>query len=202
VKAAVRMSRRTTLALTAALLAVALALGFLLLRASQGGRVLVANSDLAVGVVLAPSDFTSVSARLAGEASGYVSELPAGQVLSHSLRRGELLNSADLTLQAELGLVHLALNPTQPLAADVRVGSTVSIWFIPKSNYTNSATTPKVGETAGLIASGIQVLQISKNTDSLGTLKTQIEIAVSPQLVPAIIAIQAEDGNLSVIAQS
>ncbi len=195
------MSRRTTLALTAALLAAALALGFLLLRASQGTRVLVANSDLAAGMVLTSANFTSISAKLGGQAAGYLAELPMGEALTHSLRQGELLNSADLTPQSHLGLVRLALDPTLPLAADVRVGSEVSIWFMPKSNYTNPTAGSRPATSAGLIASNIQVLQISKNSDSIGSTKTQLEVEVSPQLVPAIIAIQAQDGNLSVIAQ-
>lgn len=203
-KAAVKLSRRSTLTLTALLLAVALALGFVLLRSAQGDRVLVATRDLAAGQLLSPNDFAETTAKLSPAATGYLGQLPTDSVLTQPLRQGELLNRGQLAAAGAGQLVHLAIDPSSPLATDVRVGSKVSLWFIPKPGLSAGGTSSpatKGSAVAGLVASNIQVLQITKNTDSLGVDKTRLEIEVQPELVAAIIALQAQDGNLSVTAQ-
>ena len=192
------MGRRQALALTALLLAAALALGLLLIRSAEGGRVLIATRDLAAGEAISSSDFSQAAAKLAPGATGYLAVLPSGTVLTRSLRRGELLNQVQLVSASDSGLVRIALDPTQPIASDVRVGARVSLWFMPKQAISSVESKQA---SAGQIASDVQVLQILKNTDALGSAKTRLEIEVSPQLVPAILAMQAQDGNLSVIAQ-
>lgn len=201
-KATIRLNRRTSLGLTALLVMAALALGFMLFRSSATTRVLIANADLPSGQILNPSDFAFTDVRI-GQAVGYLTELPGGQMLQHPLQRGELLNQNDITNATTSNLVRFALSPTEPLAQDVRVGSLVSIWFMPNTSATSATATTKAGSAplAGMIASGVQVLSISKTTDSFGSSSSRLEVSVAQELLPALISIRAAGGSTSVVAQ-
>lgn len=184
--------------LGASVLAAALMLGYLLVRLLDGGHYLVATRDLAAGQPLEPSDFSVVTLKLP-TGSRYLGGLAEGQVLGHSLQKGQLLNLADITQADDSSLVHLAVTPTGPIASDVRVGSTVSLWFIPKVALLS--TGKQASASGGLIAQGLQVLQISKSSDSFGSSKTQLEIEVNQTSVASILALQSAAGDISVVAQ-
>ena len=194
-----RLTRSTAVVLTGILVALALALGYLLLRSQQTTTVLVASRDLAAGQTLTASDFVAAQVRLALPAAGYLSEVPDQAQLGHPLRAGELLNKGDLGSNLDVQTRVLALTPNQPLAANVHVGSFVSIWFIPKQPSTLDS---KQTVVAGQIASGLQVLAIDTSNNSLGETKVWLEVAVEQSALPNILAAVSLDGNLSVIADS
>ena len=194
-----RLSRATAGIMAGILLAVALALGYLLVRSQQTTSVLVANRDLPAGQPLTAADFAVTQVRLASPVSGYLSQLPERALLSHSLRAGELINRSDLGSVTQGQTRVLAIAPNQPLAKNVHVGSLVSIWFIPKQLSALVASSPA---TAGSIASGLQVLAIDTSSNSLGETKVRLELQVEQSVVPNILAAISLDGNLSVIADS
>lgn len=194
-----RISRGTAGLLTGILLVLGLTLGFLLLRSQATTQVLVASRDLPAGQLLTASDFAIAQVKLEQPASGYLNQVSSDQQLHHSLRRGQLLHVSDLGSSLDAQSLVLAIAPTQAPASNVRVGSLVSIWFVPKPMSGLTSSQPIL---AGSIASGLQVLAIERNKDSLGETMVKLELQVTHDVLPNILAVQSQDGNLSVIADS
>ena len=197
-KPRVPLTRRLALTLAMVALLLAGAVAILLSKSLSGSGYLVATRDLASGQPISAEDFTQVRLSLPSN-SGYISKLPAGLALAHPLRQGELINLADLTNVDSETRTRIAITATTPLASNVVIGSLVDIWFIP-TNSVSSATT-KSGTPIGLIAAGVQVLNISKSQDSFGATKTQLEVEVDNESIAPILAAQSSAGLLSAVAQ-
>ena len=193
-KASIRLSRRGGIGLALALILAALALGFVLFRSSATTSILVAASDLASGQTLNPTQVTTTEIRLSTETTGYLKQLPSNLVLTHAIRKGQLLNANDFAEQSN-NLIHLAIEPTTPIATDVHVGAEVSIWYLPDARATETTSSMQIADHA-------QVISIKRNTDSFGTTKLRIEVELAQELVPAMLLAQSQNGNLIVVAQN
>jgi hypothetical protein len=193
-----RLTARKTLVLIAiALLASSLALLVSSYRTEPLKEFLVAKRDLPSGSSINLADFDrlamNLDERLYLSGSLAQSEL-AETSLSRPVRRGEIvpfsaLGSTD-TRQ------NLVLTPTQPLSEFIRVGSLVDVWFVAKTSLEAAAIPQRVG-------TALEVVSISRpaGDSAFAENALQLEVAVSPLDLPALILASADGGFIGVVAK-
>lgn len=188
-------NRKWLIALAFALMATALALIVSLNRPSQTVEFLVAKQDLPSGSLLSAAQFKPTSVAL-GTATGlYLQRLPNNVRLRLPIRAGELLSASALGRADERFSV--VLSPSEPLSAAIGVGSTIDVWFVPK---TSTAALPSQPVR---VASGLEV-RARNNLDSAfgggGATLSTLEVAAFETDLPALMLASADGGFISVIS--
>jgi Flp pilus assembly protein CpaB len=183
-------SRKTLVVLALALLAATLAMLFSMYRTEPLKEFLVAKRDLPSGAQLIATDFELVPVDL--DERVYLRELLPDASIAQALRRGELVPFSALgALDSRQALVLL---PTQPIADAIRVGSRVDVWFVAKSAGQGVSVPQRVGTE-------LEVLSISRPTSdsTFAADSLRLEVAVSPQDLPALMLASADGGFIGVV---
>lgn len=183
-------NRKLQLALGIALLLAAIGVVISLNRPATTVEYLVATRDLPSGAELRSASFKEVPLALGGLGANYLTELPSGR-LSAPIRAGELLErSAVGEVEHRYSIV---LSPSQPVAAGIRVGSKVDVWFVAKPISMDVAAQPVQ------VAAGLEVRSIQAIDQGLSEGLSKIELAAQATDLPGLLLASSNSGFISVI---
>lgn len=189
-------NRKLHIALGVALILAAVGVVISLNRPATTVEYLVATRDLPSGVALQASAFAAVPLVLGASGKNYLSELPPSATLATPLRAGDLLEQTAIgTAESRFSIV---LSPSQPVAAGIRVGSKVDVWFVAKANSLDVTAAPVK------VAADLEVRSIKSIDQGLsGGLNaglSKLEVAAHETDLPALILASSSSGFISVIS--
>lgn len=191
-KGAFSANRKLQLALAIALLLAAVGVVISLNRPATTVEYLVATRDLPTGTELQAATFKTVPLALGVLGANYFTELPSGR-LSAPIRAGELLERSAVG-EAE-HRYSIILSPSQPVAAGIRVGSKVDVWFVAKSNSLDVLQPVQV-------AAGLEVRSIQPIDQGLSEGLSKVELAAQATDLPGLLLASSNSGFISVIGAS
>ena len=188
------VNRKLQLALAVALILAAVGLVITMSRPAATVEYLVATRDLPSGSALSPAAFVSVPMSLGTSGKNYLRELPPSATLSGPLRAGDLLEQS--AIGASTSRFSIVLSPSQPVAAGIRVGSRVDVWYVAKSAGLDAAAAP-VRVATGLEVRSIASLEQGLSAGANGLSK--LEVAAQESELPGLILASSSSGFISVI---
>lgn len=196
IRSSFAVNRKLQVALAIALLLAAVGLLISLNRPAATVEYLVASRDLPSGAALSTGSFVAVPLSLGASGANYLRELPANGTLAAPLRAGDLLE------QSNVGLVpsrfSIVLSPSQPVAAGIRVGSRVDVWFVAKSTSLEASAAP-VKVAAALEVRSIKAIDQGLSSGLTSGL-SKIEVAAQEIELPGLILASSSSGFISVIS--
>lgn len=189
------LTRNRSLFLAIALVLAAVLLALALIRQSSSTETyLVASRDLGTGTAVQATDFRQTQAALGAQSGLYLSKPPVGAILASPVLANQLVPKAAIANLTQPNFKPLLITPSQSLSKNIRVGSRVQVWFVPKQ-------TSQTGLAVQLLKQS-EVLAIHKPEDSLGKSISDIEVAVPQESLAAVITAIASAGFISVISES
>lgn len=165
-------------------------------RASATTTVLVARTDVVLGDVLDPQDFTTAELRLAEQADRYASapdQIPPGAVATETVRAGELLPLAVIGQGEGVQLRPVVVEVDASVAGSVTPGARVELWSTPAD--------PGAAERAPatrLVDGGV-VRSVDEGS-SLGMRSMTVEVLVPAEDLASVLEALAADDRVDVIA--
>lgn len=187
-------ARQRTLLLAIALIIAAALVSFALIRQSQTTETyLVATHDLASGTRLQVTDLRQTQAALGTSASHYLHEFQSGLTLRGAVLAGQFIPATAITKLDPQTAKPVLVTPSQALSKNIRVGSRIQLWFVPKQNT-------EAGQAVQLLQQA-EVLSIQQPEQAFGQSNSNVEVAVPQESLTAVITAIASAGFISVISE-
>jgi hypothetical protein len=175
---------------------IGLAIAFAGLRALGLGQteVLVATATIAPGDLLDERNTTGLLVDASGFTEVYASDLAEKSFATALVAKGELIPLRALAKTKLANLDSITLTVSSGLASSVREGSLVDLWSASGSGF-GQTKPPRMLATKALVRA------ISRS-ESMAKRSIEVELAVNPSYLDAVIAAQAAGDFLAIVGRS
>lgn len=177
--------------------AIVLAVGFFAVRFLGVGQptILITTKTLAVGDQLSAENTKSISIDDDDLAGKYLVELGQAPLVATSpIGPGELVPERLVTQSKLVGLVSVNLTLSNSVSSQVHAGNFVDLWSAGSSGF-GDATPPR------MLAAQAIVRQVQTST-VLGKTVASLELAIDPAYLDSVLAAQAAEDFITVVAST
>jgi hypothetical protein len=131
------------------------------------------------------------------DATRYLSpdeSLPAGAVITRTVGDGELIPRSSIGDADRLGLRPVAVQVEATLAAGVRPGARVDLWYTPDRDSIAAGAAPHA------VAEGLTVAEVGKESGGFSISSgSTVQVLVPTAELPAVLGALAADGSVTIV---